>query len=130
MANHRVNLTQHNALPEQGCIEPSEETQKEVRNLITFNEIPSDLEMRTRAVRIAEIASESGADSAMIGGAGYFQRYLEEELLARGIEPVYAFSKRESVEAVQEDGSVKKTFVFRHAGFVRPYSSLTHQKSD
>jgi hypothetical protein len=108
-------------LPEQGCVELPEELQNEVRNLITFNEIPSDCEMRARAVRVAEIATESGADSAMIGGAPYFQRYLEEELLVRGVEPVFAFSKRESVESIQEDGSVQKTFVFRHTGFVRPY---------
>jgi hypothetical protein len=31
---------------------------------------------------------------------------------------VYAFSRRESTEAVQEDGSVRKVAVFRHLGFV------------
>lgn len=43
---------------------------------------------------------------------------LETELSARRIEPVYAFSTRESVEQTQADGSVRKVNVFRHTGFV------------
>lgn len=32
----------------------------------------------------------------------------------------YAFSRRESVETQLPDGSVKKSSVFRHIGFVEP----------
>ena len=55
---------------------------------------------------------------AMIGGAPYLMSELEKELWHLGIEPVYAFTKRESVETVGENGEVTKTAVFKHAGFV------------
>ena len=55
---------------------------------------------------------------AMIGGAPYLMAELEKELWHLGIEPVYAFTKRESVESVDENGNVSKTAVFKHAGFV------------
>ena len=55
---------------------------------------------------------------AMIGGAPYLMSELEKELWYRGIEPVYAFTKRESVESVDENGNVTKTAIFKHAGFV------------
>lgn len=54
----------------------------------------------------------------MVGGAPFFMAPLEAALRAVNIIPVYAFSKRESVEEKQPDGSVKKTQVFKHAGFV------------
>ena len=55
---------------------------------------------------------------AMIGGAPYLMAELEKELWHLGIEPVYAFSRRESVETVGENGEVTKTAVFKHIGFV------------
>ena len=44
---------------------------------------------------------------------------LAKELRLRSIEPVFAFSVRETEEKVQPDGSVKKVAIFRHAGFVQ-----------
>ena len=44
---------------------------------------------------------------------------LEKALVDYGVCPYYAFSRRESVEEVQADGSVRKTAVFRHAGFIQ-----------
>ena len=38
--------------------------------------------------------------------------------LDKGAHSVYAFSKRESEEIPQPDGSVKKVQEFRHTGFV------------
>jgi len=35
-----------------------------------------------------------------------------------GLDPVFAFSRRETREETLPDGSVRKTSVFRHAGFV------------
>ena len=58
------------------------------------------------------------ADYVMIGGAPFFMAALESALRDVGVTPIYAFSKREVVEEPQSDGSVKKTAVFRHAGFV------------
>lgn len=43
---------------------------------------------------------------------------LEKALWEVGIRPLFAFSVRESVERVKDDGSVEKTSVFKHAGFV------------
>lgn len=114
-----VNLTQHTATPEQiaqGVIECTKAT--EVRSLITFTTIPTQVEMEERATQIARIALEQNADCAMIGGAPYFMSSLEVALKAVGIRPVYAFSVRESVEKTLPDGSVQKLNVFKHVGFV------------
>jgi len=54
----------------------------------------------------------------MIGGAPFLMSALEDALVIAGITPLYAFSVRESVEAEQADGSVRKVAVFRHLGFV------------
>jgi hypothetical protein len=54
----------------------------------------------------------------MIGGAPYLMAPLERSLRSVGVYPVYAFSVRESVEQTAPDGTVRKTNVFRHAGFV------------
>lgn len=43
---------------------------------------------------------------------------LAEALRKRGFEPLFAFSRRESVEETMPDGSVRKTTVFRHVSFV------------
>ena len=43
---------------------------------------------------------------------------LEAALRALEVQPLYAFSVRESVETTLPDGSVVKTAVFKHGGFV------------
>ena len=48
-----------------------------------------------------------------LGVVGRLLRLLGEQ----GIPCVYATTRRESVETVQQDGSVVKTNVFKHAGF-------------
>ena len=121
-----LNLTQHIATPEQteaGVFEPSEEDKKEIQKLLTFEEIPDTKELGTRAYCIGRIAIhyfDDGASSgnAMIGGAPYFMNFLEDALKYEGIKPMYAFSKRESADQVQPDGSVIKVAVFKHCGFV------------
>ncbi len=114
-----VNLTQHNATPDQvadGVVEL--EDKSEVQDALTFDNIPSSAEMTVRANILAQIAKESGCRRAMIGGAPFFMSTLERVLISEGITPVFAFSKRESVDEVCADGSVKKTNVFKHVGFV------------
>lgn len=56
--------------------------------------------------------------SVMIGGAPFFMSHLEVALKRANIRPVYAFTARDSVDIKQEDGSVKKTAIFKHMGFV------------
>jgi hypothetical protein len=112
-----INLTQHTATLEQGCVEPFDKAK--VMELLTFGlkDIhPSQI--WERASELAKIAKESGETAAMIGGAPYLMGPLETALRANGITPLYAFSIRESAEELQPDGSIKKTNVFRHAGFV------------
>ena len=114
-----INLTQHNASAEQrevGVYEPAEK--ERVKNLLTFEEIPDKETMSARATALAEIVIEEKTSIAMIGGAPYFMSTLESVLRKEGIHPVYAFSKRESVEKTLPDGSVEKIAVFKHCGFV------------
>lgn len=55
---------------------------------------------------------------AMIGGFLPLMPHLEAVLLRHDIIPVYSFSKRESIDEPQGDGSVIKRVVFNHIGFV------------
>jgi len=117
----KMNLTQHPATPEQvdaGVIEPSSELKGKVRDLLTFEDIPSKPEMTARAEALAEIVKKEGYSIALVGGAPFFMSTLEKALIREGIKPVYAFSRRESVETTLPDGSVVKKNVFRHLGFV------------
>lgn len=113
-----LNLTQHDATLEQmeaGVIEPA--SKAEIKTLLTFNEIPTIEDMKQRAERLASLSQ--GYTYAMIGGAPYFMSTIEHALKCRGITPLYAFSQRVSVENNNPDGTVTKTFIFRHEGFVQ-----------
>lgn len=116
-----LNLTQHTATSEQiaaGVFEPASAEKKEICELLTFEHLPDWECLRDRAIALAQIAEERGADAAMIGGAPFFMAPLERALFPRGIKPLYAFTLRESVDEVLPDGTVRKTAVFRHRGFV------------
>ena len=127
-----LNLTQHNTTDEQKAqlvVEPRM-TKEKIKKLLTFEEIPTKEEIEVRATKLAEIAVSEASMYAgdtdnmiwitrvMIGGAPYLMGALEKALRECGFTPVYAFSKRESEEIPQPDGSVKKIQVFRHIGFV------------
>jgi hypothetical protein len=127
-----INMTQHKASQEQieaGVIDLPANEREQLSKLLTFDSLPSREEIIARAAAIAELAAQNGlggddgddpiAVAAMIGGAPYLMAALELALMAVYIEPVYAFSVRESVETTQPDGTVLKTAVFRHAGFVK-----------
>lgn len=117
------NLTQHSLTPEQiannECFRIEATAGDIVSDRLTFNTIPSEEEMTERAVELARLASQHAAEGAIIGGAGYFMPYLEKELFRLSIVPMYSFSKRESVEKKNADGSVIKTSVFKHVGWVK-----------
>lgn len=126
-----VNLTQHTASADQiavGVVDLFDEMRECLKVLLTFSRPPSVQEIRDRAEDIAELAcynglSEDDGDSpmpqqAMIGGALWLMAPLADELRQRSIEPVFAFSVRETEEQKQPDGSVRKVAIFRHAGFV------------
>lgn len=131
-----LNLTQHAASADQvaaGVIDIGAEDRADLAALLTFDACPTLADVIARAERIAAIAayadertlcdedSQDGMvrwDRAMIGGAPWLMRPLADALRAEGIEPLFAFSLRESVDSVQPDSSIRKTAVFRHAGWV------------
>ncbi len=127
-----LNLTQHVSTDEQKAqlvVEPRM-TKEKIKKLLTFEEIPTREEIEARAKELARIAASEASFYAgetdnriwitrvMIGGAPYLMGALEKALRECGFTPVYAFSKRESEEITQPDGSVRKVQVFRHCGFV------------
>ena len=115
-----LNLTVHEATPDQrkaGVDEPQDKGL--VREILNFEEIPSLDELADRADQLAGVAAEGGYSYAMIGGAPFFMAELEYALAQEGVVPLYAFSKRESVETTEPDGSVVKKNMFKHLGFVR-----------
>ena len=129
-----LNLTQHPATPEQvaaGVVDLEGKNLKRLKELLTFDSIEVAVKQRfDRAKQIADLVSriklgdedslhEDGtAIHVMIGGAPYLMAPLENVLMKDNRVPVYAFSVRESVEQIQSDGSVVKSNIFRHKGFV------------
>lgn len=126
-----LNLTQHPSTSEQraqGVVDLQGEALEALKQALTFDEIPPAEEIAQRAQYIAELACNNGLGgddgddpiprAAMIGGALWLMGPLTEELYARGIQPLFAFSKRQVVEKTMPDGSVQKVATFAHIGFV------------
>lgn len=126
-----VNLTQHPASPEQiaaGVVDLPGAQRALLGQSLTVDALPTQQEIADRCANIGALAVHNGLSGdegddphpaqAMIGGAPWMMRALEDALLDAGVQPVYAFSVRESVEQTQPDGSVRKVAVFRHVGFV------------
>ena len=123
---HIVNLTQHEVTEDQykdGVFDVDQFDKYLIRKYLTFDEIPTVEEMEERAFWMAKIAYKYSY-LAMIGGAPYFMPYLIKELEKLGIEAVYSFTKRVSVDSIGESGEVVKKSVFKHIGFVPAGSSL------
>jgi len=114
----RINLTQHQSTPAQNCIDLTSSSLKKLKSLLTFTSIPDALEMKSRASLIVALAKKAEAKQAMIGGAPYFMSYLELALKKQNIQPLYAFTKRESREFAV-DGKNEKRTIFTHIGYVK-----------
>lgn len=113
-----VNITQHQPTTEQieaGVV--NDANWEEIKSLLNFSELPSAEEISARAGRIAKLVA--CYNTAMIGGAPFFMAPLQAALENEGVEVVYSYSQRVSVESTNENGDVVKTSVFKHAGFVR-----------
>lgn len=135
-----LNLTQHMATNDQraaGVVDLPDTLRAHVTDWLTFLTLPTAAEIHERATALADLASRlqdpedragegvnlgssAFALHALIGGAPWFMAPLEAALRDRGVIPVYAFSVRESVEETAPDGTVRKSAVFRHKGFVVP----------
>ena len=117
-----LNLTQHTATAEQtaqGVVDPEGRDKELFSKLLTFLDIPSKKEMEARADKlVAHWCGDYMTDGVMIGGAPFFMPILERKFREQGVDVHYAFSRRESVDSVQPDGTVTKTSVFKHVGFV------------
>lgn len=120
-----INLTQHPLTAEQdqwvteNCYALVQDEQ--IKELLDFPELPTKEELEKRADNIiSELGDEIPGFSkmALIGGAPFFMSTLERKLKEAGIQPVYAFSKRVSVETTNEQGEVVKTSVFKHEGWI------------
>lgn len=120
------NATQHAATAEQiqqGMVDLPAELRTQLSELLTFEELPSAAMLRTRSIAVIGLLAVAGAkcgDRVMIGGAPFLMEELSHSCREIGFVPTFAFSRRESVEKVMPDGSITKTAVFRHLGFVEP----------
>lgn len=116
-----VNLTQHKTTDDQlaaGVIDLPEEERSKLQGLLTFTSRPQGNLIAARAADLADLAVKYGATHAMIGGAPFLMAQLEAALKAQGVQPLYSFTQRVTEEQVQSDGTIKKTAIFRHEGFV------------
>lgn len=130
-----INLTQHKATPDQikaGVVDLPEGYRDALVSFLTFEELPTPktIEYKADCLRalvdsfcedLAEVQGVPMRDlpsEVMIGGAPYLMPTLVRLLCEEGYRPLFAFTKRESVEKTMPDGTVVKTNVFRHAGFV------------
>lgn len=118
-----INLTMHPATPAQteaGVVDFTGNALADLRTLLNFEELPSARTLERRARHLADLANRSTIKPrvAMIGGAPFLMAPLEGALKRLGIQPVYAFSVRESVETTDTEGAVRKMAVFKHLGFV------------
>jgi hypothetical protein len=122
-----LNFTQHDATTEQlsaGVVELDADSKQRVRQLLTFEQLPTQSDMRQRATDCAVLATKLvrkyGCHAVLIGGAPFFMSHLESALRLFRVRYCYAFSRREVDEQILPDGSVKKTHVFKHVGFIFP----------
>jgi len=92
-----LNLTQHMITREQenkGVFEPELEDKNKIKELLTFNDIPSKQEINKRAKELTKIAKKyDDVKKVMIGGALFLMSFLERELKNNNIVPLYAFIK-------------------------------------
>lgn len=120
-----LNLTQHVVTAEQlqdGAVEPDQEMKAEIQRLITFDRsvMTETGQIEDRAKALASLIRREYPllNKAMVGGALYFMPALVKELKAVGIQPYFSYTDRVSTETHNPDGSVTKTLVFKHLGWV------------
>lgn len=120
-----LNLTQHALTAEQwrdGAVEPDQEMKTEIQKLITFDrsviDHPEQIKNRAKALAALIRREYPLLNKALVGGALYFMPALVHELKEAGIQPYFSYTDRVSQETHNSDGSVTKTLVFKHLGWV------------
>lgn len=126
MQNTILNLTQHQATQDQldaGVFEPTPAQKARIKEILTFDssvlKYPEIIE--ERAAEMAALVTQFYSSvhvKLMIGGAPFFMGPLGNKLTNIGYKVVYSFTDRVSVDQVNEDGTITKTSVFKHLGFV------------
>lgn len=125
-----INLTQHELTPEQKEFVDIEchTDRNKVKELLTFTKLPTQIQILHRALDLAAIVQNIVDQDehinlflVLIGGAPYLMKPLIEELKEIGVTPVFSYTDRVSVETMQPDGSVIKTQVFKHLGYVEAF---------
>lgn len=107
------NLTQHAPTVDQACVTAVDPAALEFLN---FSTPPSVEEIETRAYALA--CRANGYKFAMVGGAPYLMGPLVAALHQAGVQPLFSFTERKSVEKTLPDGTVQKTSVFAHVDWV------------
>ena len=110
-----LNLTIYDTTPEQydlGVVSLGEEEQKDLIQLLTFDDLTTNKEIKDRAARVASFADNHGCESALISGPPYLIKALRKRLKKLGITPFYAFATR----VLDKDGVW--TGEWRHKGFI------------
>lgn len=120
-----LNLTQHALTAEQwrdGAVEPEADVKAQIQELITFDrsviEHPEQILNRAKALVSLIKREYPFVNQAVVGGALYFMPALVRELKEVGIQPYFSYTDRVSQETHNPDGSVTKTLVFKHLGWV------------
>jgi len=113
-----LNLTQHPASADQkeaGVFNLEGGRLIELKELLTFDTLPTAGEIEARAKIVAKIAKTVTCDAVMIGGAPFFMSALEKAI---DVKVLYAFSQRVSEEKILDNGDIVKTNIFKHIGFI------------
>lgn len=128
-----LNFTQHNCTKDQldaGILELPAEHKQKLSELLTFEQLPTSDDVWLRAVQLVSLfetvavelgytfEDDSKSLMPMVGGAPFLMASLELAFTSSNLKVCYAFSRRESVEQTQPDGTVRKVAVFRHVGLV------------
>lgn len=89
MSWHIANLTTQAPTPEQSA-EGVSAPEPAVAAALAFDGLPNAVELRQRAVLLADMARARGAEAALIDGPGYLMSALERALQEAGIRAYYA----------------------------------------
>lgn len=89
----------------------------EVDTLVDPNADANDVIAQAKS--LAQYCADKSANYVIVGGEPTLTYHLVRELIALGITPMVATTKRISQDIPQSDGSTKKISTFQHCGWRR-----------
>ena len=111
------NFSPHESTQEQleaGLVEPYQINKEYLRDLHTFNKIPTCDTLMDRAIELAKVVDAFQFKHILIGGAPFFMPYLTKCLKEKNCAVYFDFSRRESFGRGMEYVSSEK-----RVGFVK-----------